>query len=1155
MERSAPSRRGLAVTYPTYMGGHERYIQTPVYLVGRPGQPLTDEEGQRISRGYFQYMSNLEPHVSFCGVPTSPPGAGQPAPVCNGRMAGDVVSQGPRGPVVEAVLGRVQARLFQLKVGDVVTMAPSVGSRTRVSAKIVGILEVIDPTDNYWHGNAYSLTEPQPLGESDDPGIEVDAEEPPIALFITKAAMISAVGDAYRGTLVTSNWFISVDKERLKDWSASETRKRLRSLEHEMSAAEMNASVLTGMTRLLDDFEKRSFFSSVPLLLLLTIMVITVLYYQSMMISYLVQSREADVAILKSRGVSMLQLLRLYALEGLVLTVVAVVLAPFVAMGAVALAGKLPYFREITGGGMLPVEFNWVPFAVAAGAGVLSLALYTLPGLVGARTGLVIHKLRSSRPPSVPFYQRYYLDVGLLVVGGLVFWELHARGQFVSGGLFKDVQVNEALLLAPVLFLTVVALMFMRFFPLFVRFISGESPALLHLVFAATLVSVGSVIAVREVRDGSEIAWIGPVALLGAIGTAYWAAQRFQRRWTMLAGLVVQAALVAAMVSIEPPESGETSFVPIISLIVMVPAQVVFLLLRASARVTPVAVSMGLWHMARNPLQYTWLVLLLVLVTGLGILATTVGGTLDQSHNDRIRYNVAADIRVSGLPRSLTLRRGIMKERYLSIPGVTGVSTAYRERGRVGTGTTGPSFELLAVETQDFPYISWWRDDFSVRPLGSLMSALRPGTRPEPLMLPDDATTIRVWANPARAYELVFLWMVLRDANGALTTVSLGKVGDPGWHLMSAELPRRMRLPVELAAVQIFEPGLGPTATPGAIMFDDIHVTTGENGEVHVLEDFEEQLLWSAVETSMLATDRITGSRRDAHRGDRSGLFAFGKETNRGVRGFYMDPTGGPIPVIASVSFMEGSGARLGDSFIVSVNGNLIRVAVQDTVNYFPTMDPHGLGFILADLDAVLDHVNTLSPLTTFKPNELFIDEAPGAAEAVREVVSRLAARSRELHDKDALLEAVRLDPLVTAGWRAMVPLSMAIIVFSAGLGYVTYLLSFADRSRSEMGFLQSLGLSHGQVKALLGFEHLVIVVIGLALGTWAGFQMSALMVSAVAVTETGARVVPPFILITDWSLMLPIYAALAAIFLAALYRLTRSMLRLELSTISRLEG
>ena len=374
--------------------------------------------------------------------------------------------------------------------------------------------------------------------------------------------MIEGVGEAYPGSLVDSSWFLYVDKENLKEWSPSESRNRLQAMENQLSLAFQGSGVFTGIVRLVDDFEQRSFFSSVPLFLLLAIMVITVLYYLSMMVSYLVQSRESDVALLRSRGVSTLQLLRLYALEGMALTVVAAVLAPFIAMGAVAVAGKLPYFREITGGSLLPVELDWAPFAVAAGAGLLGLAIFVVPGVVGARTGLVIHKLRSSRPPTVPFFQRYYMDVGLLALGGLIFWELHERGQLVSGGLFSDVEVNEALLLAPVLFLIIFALMFMRFFPLFVRFVSGESPVLLHLVVAATMATLASAIVFREVRDGNELAWLAPVAVMAAAAWAYWATHRAQRLRVRLGGLAIQGGLVALFVVLEPPASVRSALSP-----------------------------------------------------------------------------------------------------------------------------------------------------------------------------------------------------------------------------------------------------------------------------------------------------------------------------------------------------------------------------------------------------------------------------------------------------------------------------------------------------------------------------------------------------------------------------------------------------------------
>ena len=1119
--------------------GRERYLRTTAYLVGLPRRPLLDA-GQRVSRGYFQVLTDVEDHVTFQ----------------EGRMATDEVAPGTRGPKFEAVVGDPAAQIFGLKAGDVLTLTPSLGNPIRMTVTIVGIVEASDPSEAYWQRNSRALLDPEPLSDDPELGVEVDPEEPSLGLFVTRGALIDGLGKAYPGSLMSSNWFMFVDKEKLKAWSATEARDRIAALDAEITERLQGSAVLTGITPLLRTFDRRSFFSSVPLLLLLAIMVLTVLYYMSMMVSYLVQSREGDVALLRSRGVGTLQLLRLYATEGLLLAATAALVAPFLAMAAVAAAGKLPYFSEITGGSSLPVEFRWMPFAVAAGSGLLSLAMFVIPGVIGARTGLVIHKLRSSRPPSVPFFHRYYVDIGLLVIGGLIFWELRARGQLISGGLFQDVEVNEALLLAPVLLLTVVGLLFMRFFPIFVRFLSGESPSIVHLIAGAVFVSLPATIAAQDVRDDAGLAWIGPVILTAVVAGVYWATARTQQPRLRLVGLIAQSGLVALLVFMRPPVLSEMSTAPTIGLILLVPAQLLFLLLRALVQAAPVWVSMGLWHMARNPLQYSWLVLLLILVTGLGVLATTVGGTLDRSHVDRIRYEVGSDIRVTGVPGYLARGTVGLKKVYQTIPGVTSVSMALRGSGRVGGNFVGTRFEVLALEPQEWPYISpWYREDFSERPLTGVMRALQPGSGFDPIVVPLGATTIGVWAKPDKTYPVVFLYMVLQDREGVVDTITLGELGDPEWHLLTAEVPPSLKEPLELVSVQLYEPGFGPVGSAGSVLLDDIHVTVSGEAGHQILDDFEGPVFWTALATSRISTDVIRRSTSEVHNGKASARFSFGKDTDRGIRGVYRSPTGGPMPIVASSSFMRATGMALRDTTIVEVMGRLIPVQVEDVVDFFPTMNSQRGGFILADLDSFLTHINLLSPISTIYPNEVFIAEASGAGDSVLTVVNRLALSPNFIHHKETLLDSVRLDPLITAGWKAMVILSIGIVILTAGLGYVTYLLAFADRSKAEMGFLQSLGLSRMQTAGLVSLEHLSVLVVGLGLGSWAGFEMSTLMVESVAVTENGGPVVPPFILTTDWGFMLPIYAILVGIFVVALLWLVRSMLRLDLQAISRVEG
>ncbi len=1120
----------------------ERYLKGTTLLVGTPRRPLANADVDLVSRGYLQYLSNVDRHVEFV----------------EGRAFTDSVTPTEGGLHVEVAVGSAPAHVFELEVGDKLEMKPSLGTDVAVIAEIVGIIEPVDPSADYWQQNASVFMEPAPLEEIPDVGIEVDPEEPPIALFVTKQALIDSLGKAYPGSLVSSSWFIFVDKEPLKRIRPEDLSERLDNLESGLAIRMQGSAVFTGITSLLDRFERRSFFTSIPLLLLLTIMVITALYYLSMMVSYLVQSREDDVALLRSRGVSLVQLVRIYAVEGLIITAVAVVIAPLLAMGAIALSGKLPYFADITNGALLPVNWRWMPFLASAAVGALGLVIFVVPSVIGARTGLVIHKLRSSRPPDVPFFQRYYLDIMALAIGGLVFWELNARGQVVSGGLFSGVEINEALLFAPVLLLTLVALVFMRFFPMFVRFISGESAGLAHLYVwvitgALALTLLLDAMRLSDATDGSIAGVAAPLALmLGGVG-AYWATQRTERMWSRLYGLVAQVALIAALMLLYRPTEGTLAFLPSIGFLAIVPLQLVFLGLRLLSQRAPVWVSLSLWHMARNPLQYSWLVLLLVMVAGLAVLATTVGGTLNRSYKERILYDVATDMRVSGIPGYISRSVQGLKERYATIPGVTSVSMAYRDQGTLGANFTGSSFRMLAVESDEFHYHSWYREDFSRSTLPEVMRALNPLSVNEPLTLPEDAEAIGLWVKPEERYSNMYMWLALQDAEGVLDTQSLGNMGPPEWHVRTVELPRSMKRPLQLVSIQVFEPVFGPAGTAGSILLDDVFTVNGR-GEVHTLEDFEDSRpSWLPLATSTLSSDSLTFTGEDVREGAQAGLFTFGKDTDNGLRGMYRSPSGGPVPVVASSSFLRTSGARVGDAFIVELKGRFVPIHIRDSVDFFPTLNPYGAGFLLADIDTLIRHINILSPAVVATPNEMFIQKATGAGAAVHDVVARLVGRDL-VRDREKQLEQVRLDPLITAGWQVMVALAMGIILFTAGLGYVTYLLAFANRSRNEMGFLQSVGLSSRQMVGLLALEHFIIVAVGVGLGSGAGWVMSDLMVSSVAVTESGRQVVPPFVMETDFGMLAPLYAALIGIFALSVYWLTRSMRNVDFHAISRME-
>ncbi len=1125
--------------------GNRAYLRTTYYsmvLPRRASAALEEppEEGVEpelpFETGFAHYLEGFEEKVTFL----------------EGRPAGDTIMRGAQGPLVEVVLSARTANVFGgLKTGDVVVFSPSVDSPTKVSARITGLIEAAHRADPYWRDDVDSYLFPQMPSED---GTITPNSPPLLGFFVGPASLAKAIGESFPGATVDAEWYNGVDPEVLKTLSKAEMRSRLDALNDDMSLALPASFVYSGIGVMLARFEKQSFLTSAPLLLLMTVLGIAVLYFLFMIVSYLIPNRESDVALFRSRGTGIWRLLRLYVAEGVILTVIGASIAPLIALPAVWLAGLLPYFRHITDGSPLPVHIGWMPFAAAAIAGAMCLAIFVIPSVLGARAGLIIHKLRSSRPPQVPILQRYYIDVMFLAVAGILFWELQARGELVSGSLFGQPDVNEALLVAPALFLITVGMLFFRVFPMFIRYMSGESLALIDMAAWATAAILAAAIGISDFRAGDQTGWIPPVAALGGFTVAYWMSGRGTGRIRKIAWTAVQLAFVVWFFYMRPPDPDAPAavFAGSIALATLIPAQVIFYALSTFMRRAPVWVSMTLWHMARNPMQYSWLALLLTLAGGIGILATTVGATLDRSYEERVRYNAGSDIRVHGLESHLGRRDGKLEAAYEDVPGVESVSLALRGGGHVGTGGAGPAFSYLAVDTQSFA--PWYRGDFSERDVRSILNDLKIEDQTIPTLVPSGAERIQIWANPASYYPLMFLWIVVEDANGKLDTISLGEIDTQGWHLKGADLPDDLVHPLKIVAIQLNEPGFGSTGTAGNVVFDELHAVMEGTGERTLIDGFESSSEWVPIATSVVERDVVSHVADIVYSGGGALRFTFGKESNNGLRGFYKSSGHGYIPAVVSRSFAESTGAWGNMGIIVTLPSGLVPVVVVDVVEYFPTVTPQGLGFMVFDLDTLMAYVDPLNPTRRPPANELFLTVSEGSDIETLARVEDMLGYGGSAIGSEAEIAAQDSDPLISAGWRTMVLVSMAVILFIAGLGYIVYLLAFADRSVSEMASLRSLGFNRMQTVGLIALEHILIAFIGLGLGAWAGYQMSRMMVAAVTVTDGGGRVLPPFILTTNWLFMGPLYVAMFAVFAASLLILGNRVLSIDLRRLSRME-
>ena len=1114
--------------------------------------------------GYFQNLSDINSHVTYV----------------SGRPPEKEISKFSDATMIEVSISNELAERFDITLGDVIVSTPSLDHVTKLcvdyrqgmerkfcknlmsTTKVVGFFAPKVRNDPFWQGDSNQFLHPYP-----DDAENITPPVPYLAMFVHEESLIRGIGRAYSGSVVDITWYNEVDEDLIREWSKEDLKSGLDTISRDIHKALPGAELRSGLQLILKDFQRVSFVNSVPLLLLMAVVAIGLLYFSCILITYMSSNMHSEIELLTSRGLSASGLLGQFIFEGFLIVGLAALIAPFLAIGLVTLVGLLPYFENITDGSLLAVQISIIPFLVSAISGIVCLMIFITPGLLSLRTNQINGKIAISRPPSVPFIQRYYLDLIFLIAVGAIFWELKVRGQISTGGIFDQDGVNEVLLISPMLYLIAVALFFLRAFPLIVKFCSGESDGLVKLVGWLSLVGfIWFLIIDNPSYSSNEWSYI-------AIGWGCFSLGLFvyskvsSARYIVFSMFVMIASVIGMWFSTYyiPSAGVDFSFWVLVSIPFLLG---LFQLLRYISPFSPVWLSLTLWKMSRNPLQYSGLILLLVIATGIAVFSTTLGETLERSHEDRVRYSIGDDARVvSTVGNSFFGIDSVsqMNNRYSKLEGVESVSSAARRVGIVGSGDGPLTFDILAIESDEF--IPWSRKDFSSIPMSENVRRLAPNQDGASLVIPEGSTDIGIKFKPMAHYPLMSLWLQVIDDSGWGTTITFDRTGLPRWSDRTVALDKyRFQYPVKIVSVQVSEPGLGDTGTPGTIFIDDIYVVN--EGNKVVIESFENNPPWSVIPTSSVSSDRLDFSLDAAASGKFGAVFQFGKERNAGVRGIFRSQYGNSIPAIASESFSQKTGLNIGGTTLVRVAGLLVSVEIVGEVSYFPTLDPQRGGFLVMDLTYLLYHLGVIDTHINEIPNETYLglvssldslDKSQNAGLSERRsVVKDLIAVTgfgRELMETTMVLDTVRNNPLIVAGWKALTLVAVVIAFFIASAGYLVYVGFTAKGLRNEIASLRAIGLSRNQTIWTVTLGHALIVLLGLVLGSWTGIQMTKLMLGAVAVSEEGEVIIPPPIFVVDWMLLTAYLALFVLVFSSCLLLLSRHLIKVNLSAIARTEN
>lgn len=255
-----------------------------------------------------------------------------------------------------------------------------------------------------------------------------------------------------------------------------------------------------------------------------------------------------------------------------------------------------------------------------------------------------------------------------------------------------------------------------------------------------------------------------------------------------------------------------------------------------------------------------------------------------------------------------------------------------------------------------------------------------------------------------------------------------------------------------------------------------------------------------------------------------------------------------PEGLLLERSYMRQNSIRVGDSLQVKVVNNGVMaeltMKVMGDFYYFPTWyssQEEGRPLIVGNLEYIFETTGGESPfdvLVKLAPN---VDTAK-VLDDLREIdinVTDISIASQLIADSQRRPERQGLFGILSVGFLAAALLTV--------LGFQLYSLFSFRRRFIELGTLRAIGLSAGQMATFLAWELAILILLGLAAGTWLGALISNAFIPYLQVGTDIIATTPPYTVQIAWPAISRMYGLFILLYVVALGALVGLMLRMKI--------
>jgi len=199
-----------------------------------------------------------------------------------------------------------------------------------------------------------------------------------------------------------------------------------------------------------------------------------VFYFISLIAGMVVRRGQSEIAIMRSRGITRRQITALCTLEGLLTGGMGLAGGLVLGRWMAQLMSRTRTFLDPTllsgdSAGSLTIVLTPTAYGYALVGVALALAALLIPALAASKYSIVTLRWEQARSLLAPFWQRYFLDILLLVPPLYGWYQFDRQGAITLSAGGNDPFANPLLFMVPVLFCLSLGLVLIRLFPLLMR--------------------------------------------------------------------------------------------------------------------------------------------------------------------------------------------------------------------------------------------------------------------------------------------------------------------------------------------------------------------------------------------------------------------------------------------------------------------------------------------------------------------------------------------------------------------------------------------------------------------------------------------------------------------------------------------------------------